>query len=81
MVSVIKSAVKGGDYASTSEVVHEALRDWEMKRAPQLREMAALQADLNKGLADLTEGRVRDFNVDRMVERGKKLSANRSRSV
>jgi antitoxin ParD1/3/4 len=43
--------------------------------------MAALQADLDKGLADLTEGRVRDFNVDRIVERGKKLSANRSRSV
>jgi Arc/MetJ-type ribon-helix-helix transcriptional regulator len=30
----------GGDYASTAEVVREALRDWKMKRALQLQELA-----------------------------------------
>ena len=32
MAAVIKGAVKGGDYASSSEVVREALRDWKTKR-------------------------------------------------
>jgi len=36
MAAVVKSAVKGGDYASTSEVVREALRDWKTKRTLQL---------------------------------------------
>jgi len=81
MAAVVKSAVKGGDYASTSEVVREALRDWKTKRALQLQELAALKAEIDKGLADLAEGRVQDFDADRIIERGKKLLASRSRSA
>ena len=78
MAAVVKGAVAGGDYASASEVVREALRDWKMKRALQLQELAALKADIDRGLADLAEGRVKDFNADRIIERGKKLLAGRS---
>jgi antitoxin ParD1/3/4 len=81
MAAVIKGAVAGGDYASTSEVVREALRDWKLKRALQLQELAALKADIDKGLADLTEGRVKDFDADRIIERGRKLLASRSPSA
>ena len=81
MVAVVKSAVKGGDYASTSEVVREALRDWKTKRALQLQELAALKAEIDKGLADLAEGRVKDFDTGRIIERGRKLLASRSRSA
>ncbi len=81
MAAVVKGAVTGGDYASASEVVREALRDWKMKRALQLRELAALKADIDKGLADLAEGRVKDFDADRIIERGRKLLASRSPSV
>ena len=35
MAAVVKSAVESGDYASTSEVVRAALRDWKTKRALQ----------------------------------------------
>ena len=38
-------------------------RDWKSKRARRMAEIAALKADLNKGLADLAEGRVKDFEV------------------
>src|SRR3974390_2906907 len=73
MAAVVKSAVKGGDYASTSEVVREALRDWKTKRALQLQEFAALKAEIDGGLADLAEGRVKDFDADRIIEeRGRK---------
>jgi antitoxin ParD1/3/4 len=77
MASVVKGAVAAGDYASSSEVVREALRDWKMKRTLQMKEMEALGADIEKGLTDLAEGRVQDFDAARIIERGKKLLAAR----
>src|SRR5580658_7057257 len=81
MAAVVKGAVEGGDYASSSEVVREALRDWKLKRALQLQELAALKADIDKGLTDLAAGRVQDFDADRIIERGRRLLANRSPSA
>jgi antitoxin ParD1/3/4 len=77
MAAVVKGAVDGGDYASNSEVVREALRDWKMKRAVQLKEMESLKADIDKGKTDLAEGRVKDFDTARIIERGRKLLAAR----
>ncbi len=77
MAVLVKGAVEGGDYASTSEVVREALRDWKMKRAVQLKEMEQLKADIDQGLTDLVEGRVHDFDAARIIERGRKLLAAR----
>ncbi len=77
MAAVVKGAVEGGDYASSSEVVREALRDWKMKRALQLQELASLKADIDSGLTDLAEGRVQDFDSTRIIERGRKLLAGR----
>ncbi|WP_158923645.1 ribbon-helix-helix protein, CopG family [Acidisphaera sp. S103] len=81
MAAVVKGAVEGGDYASNSEVVREALRDWKMKRALQLQELASLKADIDRGLTDLAEGRVQDFDKTRIIERGRKLLAGRSPSA
>lgn len=78
MAAVVRGAVEGGDYASNSEVVREALRDWKMKRALQLQELAALKSDIDRGLTDLAEGRVQDFDAARIIERGRKLLAGRS---
>ncbi|HUO91979.1 MAG TPA: type II toxin-antitoxin system ParD family antitoxin [Rhizomicrobium sp.] len=80
MAAVVRSAVDGGDYASSSEVVREALRDWKAKRALQLQELASLKADIDRGLADVAEGRVQDFDATRIIERGRKLLAGRSPS-
>ena len=81
MAATVRSAVEGGDYASTSEVVREALRDWKTKRALQIRELEALQTDIDKGLGDLAAGRVHAFDADRIIERGRKLLAARAPSV
>ncbi len=78
MAAVVKSAVEAGDYASTSEVIRAALRDWKMKRALQIEELAALKTDIDAGLADVAAGRVKDFDAARIVERGRKLLADRS---
>ena len=40
-ISALKAAVETGEYATTSEIVREAVRDWQFKRA--LR-----QEDLNR---------------------------------
>jgi antitoxin ParD1/3/4 len=77
MAAVLKAAVEGGDYASTSEVVREALREWKLKRAMQTQEIAALKADIEKGLADVAAGKLTDFNANKIVERGRQLLAKR----
>jgi antitoxin ParD1/3/4 len=81
MAATVKGAVETGDYASTSEVIRAALRDWKTKRAMQLQELAALKADIDKGLADVAAGRVQDFDSARIIERGRRLLAARSSSV
>jgi len=73
--------IAAGDYASSSEVLREALRDWKTKRALQLQEFAALKADIDRGLADLAEGRVHDFDPARIIERGRQLLSARLRSA
>ena len=77
MATIVKRAVEGGDYAASSEVVREALRDWKMKRALQLNELASLKSDIDRGLNDVAEGRVQDFDATRIIERGRKLLAGR----
>jgi antitoxin ParD1/3/4 len=81
MATVVKQAVETGDYASTSEVIRAALRDWKMKRALQIEELAALKTDIDVGLADVAAGRVKDFDAAKIVARGRKLLAARSSSV
>jgi antitoxin ParD1/3/4 len=41
---------------------------------------ASLKADIDKGLADVAAGRVKDFDAKQIVERGRKLLATRSSS-
>lgn len=64
---MLREAVSAGDYASTSE----AVRDCRLKRLLQLQEIAALKADIDRGLADVVAGRVKDFDPAAIVERGK----------
>ena len=81
LAAALRGAVTEGDYASTSEVVREAVRDWRTKRLLQMQEIAALKADIDKGLADVAAGRVRDFDAQSIIERGRKLLAGRTPSV
>ncbi|HTE35430.1 MAG TPA: type II toxin-antitoxin system ParD family antitoxin [Reyranella sp.] len=77
MASIVQAAVDSGDYATVSEVVREAVRDWRAKRVSQQQELRALKNDIQKGLADLEAGRLKDFDVDRVAARGRKLLPGR----
>lgn len=70
MATLVKKAVNGGDYASSSEVMREALRDWKMKRVLQLQELTAIKRDIDKGLTDLAENRVKDFDAGASLNAG-----------
>jgi len=53
----------------------------ERLKNPRAPVTAHLKADIDAGLADVTVGLVEDFDVTRIVERGRKLLADRSSAV
>jgi antitoxin ParD1/3/4 len=59
MAATIKLAVKSGDYASSSEVFRDAIRDWQHKRHLQQQEIENIKAGVQRGLADLKAGRTK----------------------
>ena len=50
MAETLRKTVAGGEYASTSEVVREALRDWTRNRDAERRDLEALREALRAGL-------------------------------
>ena len=49
MARDVRMAVKSGEYASSSEVIRDALRDWHRKRAFQDQEIKELRRIWRKG--------------------------------
>lgn len=50
MAETLRQTVAGGEYASTSEVVREALRDWTRNRDTERRDLEALRDAIKTGL-------------------------------
>lgn len=49
MAAALRETVDGGEYASTSEVIREALRDWSRARDAERRELEELRAMVRAG--------------------------------
>ena len=49
MAAALRSTVEGGQYASTSEIVREALRDWARARDREQRDLEALREAIRLG--------------------------------
>ena len=49
MAAVVRQAVSDGGYASTSEVIREALRDWTRQQDNERRELEALREAVRVG--------------------------------
>jgi len=56
MVITVRGAVEAGEYASTSEVVRDALRDWTLKRTLRQQGIEELRHMWQQALADKTQG-------------------------
>lgn len=50
MAATLRSTVEGGEYATTSEIVREALRDWSKARDADRRELEELRAMIREGI-------------------------------
>lgn len=50
MANILRKTVAGGEYASASEVVREALREWTRARDSEQRELKLLRDAIKAGL-------------------------------
>ena len=80
MAGMVKGAVDEGDYASTSEVIRDALRDWKLKREVRALKLADLKAEIDKGMADVRAGRLVEFDAERIAARGREILAQRRKN-
>jgi antitoxin ParD1/3/4 len=55
-VSALKAAVETGEYATTSEIVREALRDWQLKRELRQEDIKRLRQMWDVGVASGSAG-------------------------
>ena len=63
MVEFVERAVRGGGYASSSEVVREALRLLQHDKELEAEKLAILRREVGRGLADAAAGRFSDKTV------------------
>jgi antitoxin ParD1/3/4 len=63
-VSTLKAAVEAGEYATTSEIVREAIRDWQIKRELRREDIRRLRQLWDQGKAS---GPARPFDIERTI--------------
>ena len=66
MLHIVRSAVATGEYASSSEVIRDALRDWTYKRSLRQQGVAELRQVWQEALNDKTTGILPDDVLDRL---------------
>ena len=66
MVHIVRSAVATGEYASSSEVIRDALRDWTYKRNLRQQGVTELRRVWQEALNDQTTGISADEVLDRL---------------
>jgi antitoxin ParD1/3/4 len=71
MAATVRRAVEAGEYASTSEVIRDALRLWEARRQLRERDLEVLRQRWDEGKAS---GRAGPLDVQRLIaeERAKR---------
>ena len=70
----VREHVASGLYGSASEVIREALRLFESYQTVQRSSIAALKADIDKGIADVQSGRVEKMDMASIKSKARKLS-------
>ena len=77
MADAIRRAVEAGEYASTSEVIRDALRLWESRRHLRERDLEVLRQRWDDGKAS---GRDGPLDIKRLIaEERTKLKAGKRR--
>lgn len=66
MVAIVRGAVASGEYASSSEVIRDALRDWAHKRGLRQQGVAELRQLWQEALSDKSSGIPAEEVLDRL---------------
>ena len=66
MVHIVRSAVSTGEYASSSEVIRDALRDWTYKRSLRQQGVTELRKVWDEAMNDKSSGISPDEVLDRL---------------
>jgi antitoxin ParD1/3/4 len=74
MVAVLRQAVETGEYASSSEVVRDALRDWTQKRRLRQQGIDELRQVWRQAMEDKTPGVPVDDVLDRLERKYQTLA-------
>lgn len=78
-VTALKTAVDAGEYATTSEIVREAVRDWQLKRELRQQDIELLRKMWGAGIASGSAGEL-DMKKLRREARAKLKRATKARS-
>jgi antitoxin ParD1/3/4 len=62
LAAAVRAAVANGEYVSSSEVVREALRDWQLRRALHQKELEELRRVWQEGI-DSGPGHLADMQA------------------
>lgn len=81
MAGAMRAALGDGAYASNSEIIREALRDWQHKRRLRETELVALRGDIAAADRDIADGRSGAFDADKIIKKGQKTLKDRSPST
>jgi len=74
MVSLVRQAVETGEYASSSEVVRDALRDWTQKRSLRQQGIDELRQVWRQALQDEASNVSAENVLDRLERKYKALA-------
>jgi antitoxin ParD1/3/4 len=74
MIAIVRQAVDAGEYASSSEVVRDALRDWTHKRSLRQQGMDELRQVWKQAREDKTPGVPVEEVLDRLERKYKALT-------
>ena len=72
MLQSVKEAVDSGQYASTSEVIRDALRGWQLREPLRKAEIERLRKAWEEGLAS---GPAREIDFEEVKRRGRERLA------
>jgi antitoxin ParD1/3/4 len=69
MLELVKGAVKSGNYATTSEVIREALREWKVRRETREEAISELRKLWQEGI---DSGGWRPFDAEEIRREGRR---------
>jgi antitoxin ParD1/3/4 len=79
-IGALKAAVETGEYATTSEIVREAIRDWQFKRELRQEDLKRLRQMWDQGKAS-GPATPTDFEDARRVARKKLAIAAKEQAI